>query len=107
MGFPSPAADYIEHSLNLNSILMPNRANMLRIETPEGFVLVDRAAPMKPGDKVAYQLQDYPQLGKLFPSGIITQDGETIDGEGLEGVVVLGKVTAEILAVYDPYRPTI
>ncbi|WP_211317648.1 hypothetical protein [Edaphovirga cremea] len=34
------------------------------------------------------------------------QDGETIDGEGLEGVVVLGKVTVTVLAVYEPYRST-
>jgi len=107
MGFPSPAQDHIEQRLNLNSILMPNPANMMRIEAPEGFVLVDRSARMKPGDKVAYQLEDYPQIGKLFPSGIITQDGETIDGQGLDGVVVLGKVTAEVIAVYEPYRPTI
>ncbi|MEL7694965.1 MULTISPECIES: LexA family protein [Pantoea] len=107
MGFPSPAADHIEQRLNLNSILMPNPANMMRIETPEGFVLVDRSVRPKPGDRVAYQLEDYPQIGKLFPSGIITQDGETIDGEGLECVIVLGKVTAEVLAVYEPYRPTI
>jgi len=107
MGFPSPAQDHIEHRLNLNDILMPNPANMMRIETPEGFVLVDRSIPPRPGDTVAYQLEDYPQIGKLFPSGIITQDGETIDGQGLDGVVVLGKVTAEVLAVYEPYRPTI
>lgn len=107
MGFPSPAQDHIEHRLNLNSILMPNPANMMRIETPEGFVLVDRSIPPRPDDTVAYQLEDYPQIGKLFQSGIITQDGETIDGQGLDGVVVLGKVTAEVLAVYEPYRPTI
>lgn len=105
MGFPSPAQDFAEHRINLNTVLMPNPANMIRIETPEGFVLVDRAAKMRPGDLVAYQLEDYPQLGKLFPYGIITQDGETIDGAGLEGVVVLGKVTATIVAVYEPYRP--
>ncbi|WP_312056501.1 hypothetical protein [Pantoea brenneri] len=49
MGFPSPAQDYVEQRLNLNDILMPNPANMIRIETPEGFVLIDRSARMKPG----------------------------------------------------------
>ena len=107
MGFPSPAQDHVEHRLSLNDILMPNPANMMRIETPEGFVLVDRSIPPKPGDKVAFQFEDYPQIGKLFPSGIITQDGETIDGEGMEGIIVLGKVTAEVVSVYEPLRPTI
>lgn len=107
MGFPSPANDYIEQRLNLNNILMPNPANMIRVDTPEGFVLVDRSLAAKPGDTVAFQFDDYPQLGKLFSSGIITSDGETIDGEGLDGIIVLGKVTAEVLAVYEPHRPII
>lgn len=105
MGFPSPATDYVEQRLNLNNILMPNPANMMRVETPEGFVLVDRSLTAKPGDTVAFQFDDYPQLGKLFSSGIITSDGETIDGSGLEGIVVLGKVTYEIMSVWIDNRP--
>ncbi|WP_370420615.1 phage repressor protein [Pantoea vagans] len=100
MGFPSPAADYVEKRIDLNAILMPNPANVMRLETPDGFVLVDRSVTAKPGDTVAFQFDDYPQLGKLFRSGIITQDGETIDGDGLEGLIVLGKVTYEILSVF-------
>lgn len=107
MGFPSPSTDYIEQRLNLNTFLMPNPGNMIRIDTPEGFVLVDRSLAAKPGDTVAFQFDDYPQLGKLFSSGIITQDGETIDGEGLEGVIVLGKVTSTVISVYEYCRPTI
>ena len=101
MGFPSPAIDYIENRLTLNSMLMPNQANMMRIDLPEGFVLVDCSLTAAPGDVVAYQFDDYPQIDKLFRTGIITQDGETIDGEGLEGVIVLGKVTVTILGVYE------
>lgn len=56
---------------------------------------------------MAFQFGDYPKVGRLFSTGIITQDGETIDGEGLEGIIVLGKVTAEILAVHEPSRPII
>jgi len=75
-------------------------------------VLVDRSLKTKPGDTVAFQIGDYQldynlRLGKLFSSEIITQDGETIGSEGLEGVIVLGKVTATILAVYKPCRPII
>lgn len=64
---------------------------------------------MKPvnGDKVAFQLDEFPQLGRLFRTGIITSAGETIDGEGLEGIIVLGKVTAEVLSVHEPSRPII
>ncbi|WP_286882049.1 phage repressor protein [Pantoea sp. UBA5037] len=107
MGFPSPASDYIERRIDLNDVLMPHRNNMILIETPDGFMLADKSLKPVPGDTVAFQLGEYPQLGKLFSTGIITSDGETIDGEGLEGIIVLGKVTAEIVAVYEPHRPTV
>lgn len=107
MGFPSPANDYVEGRIDLNNILMPHPAHMLMIETPGGFAIVDRTVQGQTGDKVAFQFADYSQLGRLFRTGIITSDGETIDGEGLEGIIVLGKVTAEIIAVYESYRPTI
>ncbi len=107
MGFQSPAQDYVESRLDLNRLFAPHPNHMLRIETPGGFALIDRSLQAKPGDTVAFQFDDYPQLGKLFSTGIITQDGETLEGNGLEGVVVLGKVTAEVLTLYEPYRPTI
>lgn len=107
MGFPSPASDYIERRIDLNDVLMPHRNNMILIETPDGFVLADKSLKPVPGDKVAFQIGEFPQIGRLFRTGIITSDGETIDGEGLEGVIVLGKVTSEVLAVYEPCRPTI
>ncbi|WP_418162872.1 phage repressor protein [Pantoea vagans] len=105
MGFPSPAADYVEKRNDLNAILMPNPVNVMRLEMPDGFVLVDRSVMAKPGDTVAFQFDDYPQLGKLFRSGIITQDGETIDGDGLESLIVLGKVTVTVLYVYNDTSP--
>ena len=107
MGFPSPASDYIERRIDLNDVLMPHCNNMILIETPDGFVLADKSLKPAPGDKVAFQLGEFPQLGRLFRSGIITSDGETIDGLGLEGIIILGKVTAEIVSVYDQFRPTI
>ncbi|MGC0884125.1 phage repressor protein [Pantoea agglomerans] len=94
MSFPSPANDYVEGRIDLNKILMPHPAHMLMIETPVGFAIADRTVQGKTGDKVAFQLGDYSQLGGLFRTGIITSDGEKIDGEGMEGVIVLGKVTA-------------
>lgn len=33
---------------------------------------------------------------ELFNTGIITQDGETIQVHELQGIIVLGKVTAEV-----------
>jgi DNA polymerase V len=107
MGFPSPASDYVEGRIDLNKVLMPHPIHMLMIETPVGFAIVDRTIQGKTGDKVAFQLGDYSQLGRLFKIGIITSDGETIDGEGMDGIIVLGKVTAEVVSVHEPSRPTI
>lgn len=107
MGFPSPASDYIERRIDLNDVLMPHRNNMILIETLDGFVLADKSLKPVPGDKIAFQMGEFPQLGQLFTTGIITSDGETIDGEGMEGVIVLGKVTSEVVSVYEPLRPTI
>lgn len=107
MGFPSPANDYVEGRIDLNKILMPHPPHMLMIETPVGFAIVDRTVQAQTGDKVAFQLRDNSQLGRLFRTGIITSEGETIDGEGLDGIIVLGKVTAEIVSVHEPSRPII
>ncbi|WNK65689.1 phage repressor protein [Pantoea agglomerans] len=107
MGFPSPATDYVENRIDLNKILMPHPAHMLMIETPVGFAIIDMTVQGKTGDKVAFQFGDYSQLGKLFRTGIITQEGVTIDRDDMEGVIVLGKVTAEIVPVYEPVRPII
>ncbi len=107
MGFPSPASDYVEGRIDLNKLLMPHPTHMLMIETPVGFAIVDRTVQGRTGDKVAFQLGDYSQLGRLFRSGIITSDGETIDGESMEGIIVLGKVTAEIVSVHESDRPII
>lgn len=107
MGFPSPASDYIERRIDLNDVLMPHRNNMILIETPDGFVLADKSLKPVPGDKIAFQIGEFPQVGKLFTTGIISSGGETIDGEGVEGIIVLGKVTAEVVSVYEPLRPII
>jgi len=85
----------------------PPSSSAFRIETSDAVVIVNRAVKMKPGDEVAFQYDGYPMVGKLFASGLITQDSETIDGEGLEGIIVLGKVTATILDEDEQSRPTI
>jgi len=107
MGFPSPASDYVETRIDLNKILMPHPTHMFMIETPIGFAIIDRTVHGKSGDKVAFQFGEFPQLGRLFTTGIITSDGETIDGEGMDGIIVLGKVTAEVVSVHEHSRPII
>ncbi len=54
MGFVSLAQDYVEHRLDLNDLLIYNPINTFRVDTPEGFVLVNSVARIKPGDMIAY-----------------------------------------------------
>jgi DNA polymerase V len=51
---------------------MPHRNNMLLIETPDGFSLADKSLKPAPGDKIAFHIGEFPQLGRLFTTGIIT-----------------------------------
>ncbi len=85
----------------------PFTSSSFRIETHDGFVIVDSAERVKPGDEVAFQYDGYPMIGILFASGLITPDGETLEGEVMERIIVLGKVTATIFDDEDPFRPTI
>jgi len=48
MGFTSPAHDSIEPRLSLNP------ATTFRVDIPDGFLLVDSAAKVKPGNRIAY-----------------------------------------------------
>lgn len=80
---------------------------MMLIETPEGFALVDVILTAKTGDAVACEIGDYPQVGKLFSSGITAFDSEMINGEWMEGGIVPESVTAVIVYVCEPLRSTI
>ncbi len=73
----------------------------IRIETPRGFALVESSITPVAGNKVAWEVDGYPMVGKYFRHVITTKEGETVDGESLEGVVMLGVVTHEILSIYE------
>lgn len=107
MGFPSPARDHIESPLNLNDLFIPHPSATIRVDTPDGFVLVDRAEAIKPGDRIAFQHHGYSEIGKVYRRSIITPEGEAIEGEALEDVVVLGKVTLEVKALREDFWPGI
>ncbi len=53
MGFQSPTQDFIPPRLNLHKIFMSHPANIFRVDTATGFVLLDSSVRVKPGDCVA------------------------------------------------------
>ena len=46
-------------------------------------------------------------IGILLASGLITPDGETMEGEEMERIIVPGKVTATIVDDDNDFQPTI
>lgn len=75
--------------------------------TMEGFAISDRSMKAIAGDKVAYSLFGVTGIGLLTSDEIITEEGEVIEGGLLEEVIMLGKVTFEILRTHDSNRPVI
>ena len=89
MGFVSPAQDYIEPRLDLNQLLVIHPTATLLTESDEGFVLVDRALPVKIGDKVAYNFLCEAASGRFMYQAIITEESVDIEGESLEDVTIV------------------
>jgi DNA polymerase V len=100
MGFQSPAQDYIQRRLTVNDLIVHNPAVTLFIERDEGMLVVDRSAPVKKGDRVALVHEGMSLLARTGDRCIITDDGQKIAGEALDNVIVLGKVTYEIVSVW-------
>ncbi len=95
MGFPSPASDYIETTLSVNS-LCNITANSQVIGTDSGFAVLDLSLKAKQGSTVLIRLVGELQFAKLMGSSFITAEGESIEGEALEDVEVLGVATHAI-----------
>jgi len=100
MGLAAAVKDYTD-SVFSQSVIAPNHSRAFRIETPDGFVIVDAAARVSPGDVIAYQTFGYPMMGKWYPTSLITEEGEAIEGDALDDVIVLGKVMHEEVEVYE------
>ncbi|MFC7509277.1 hypothetical protein ACFQUX_22740 [Pantoea stewartii] len=55
-------------------------SSTIRIETPRGFALVDSSITPAVGNKVAWQVDGYPMIGKFFRTGIVTEEGRRLTG---------------------------
>ncbi|EFI7928578.1 hypothetical protein [Escherichia coli] len=107
MGFPSPAQDYVESRLDLNALMVLRPAATLFIPTVEGMVLVDKSVSPKEGDVIYFEAWGTFQIGRMSNRHIVCRDGETIEGDALDDVVVVGIVTFEVLHMHEQSRPTI
>lgn len=95
MGFPSPATDYIETALTVNS-LCNITANSRVIATDRGYVVLDLSLKVVQGSVVLIRVAGDLQFAKLMGRSFITVEGDSIEGEALDDVEVLGVATHAI-----------
>ena len=98
MGFPSPATDYTEQRLTVNSICNVG-PNTRLFERSGGYVVLDVSLKPKHGSQVLIQHGGGTELATLRGRLLITEDGEAIEGEALDDVSVIGVVTFTICDV--------
>ncbi|MFK9923124.1 hypothetical protein [Klebsiella pneumoniae] len=98
MGFPSPASDYVEQRLSVNSICNVG-PNTRVFERDGGYVVLDISLKPKQGSQVLIQHGGGTELATLRGRALITEDGEAIEGEALNDVTVAGVVTHVICDV--------
>lgn len=92
MGFPSPAADYVEGRLTVDK-LCGTGPNTRIVQTETGYAVVDFAVKPKQQDTVLIQYSGGTDFARLMGKAFITRDGEALEGEALDDVVVIGVVT--------------
>ncbi|MDU5474038.1 MULTISPECIES: phage repressor protein [unclassified Pantoea] len=105
MGFQSPAQDYIERRLRVSDLVVHNPASTLIVERDGGLMVIDRYARVTAGHKVALLHDGETLIARMGECCLITEDGQRIAGEELEDVIMLGKITYEILSVWQNNGP--
>ncbi|HCY3429328.1 TPA: hypothetical protein O1M59_001642 [Klebsiella variicola] len=98
MGFPSPATDYTEQRLTVNSICNVG-PNTRLYERDGGYVVLDISMKPRQGSQLLIQHGGGTELATLRGKSLITDDGEAIEGDALDDITVIGVVTFTICDV--------
>lgn len=106
MGFPSPATDYIEERLSLNTLCCISPTSQL-YEHDGDIYVIDRAVAPGQGDEFLFELWGECGLGRMRGRSLITSDGEALEGGVLEEVITLGTVMFTIRPLHEDSRPVI
>jgi len=106
MGFPSPATDYEEDRLTLNKICEVDM-NCRLIETDSGWAVINTSLKPEPDGVVLATYDGRNHFVRLMGGALITEDGEAIEDDSLDDVVVHGVVTYTINKVREDIAPTI
>lgn len=106
MGFPSPAMDYQEQRLTID-LLCGIDGNCRVIETSCGWAVINVAMRPKQGDTLLVRIDNRNEFAKLYGATLITEDGEAIEDDALDDVIVHGVLTHTINIIGDDKSPTI
>ncbi len=98
VGFPSPASDYVEGRLTVDKLCSIG-PNTRLFERSGGYVVLDISLMPSQGSQVLIQHGGGAELATLRGKSLITEDGEAIEGEALDDVIVIGVVTFTICDV--------
>ncbi|AXU94260.1 hypothetical protein CI789_02860 [Erwinia persicina] len=101
MGFPSPAKDYIEPRIDLNAIFIRHPAATKLVGYDGMTYIVDAAIKPRDGSTICYEWLGEHGIGKLMGVSVITPDGESIEGEALAELTVIGTVVAAVVHLHD------
>nr|WP_287860741.1 hypothetical protein [Klebsiella sp.] len=93
--FPSPANDYLETALTVTAACNIG-ANSQVVRTNRGFVVLDLSLKVTQGSVVLIRVAGEMHFAKLMGRSFITAEGESIEGEALDDVEVLGVATHAI-----------
>lgn len=104
MGFPSPANDFAESRVSMNTICDID-ANKLIVETSGGYAVIDVSRRTQQGDTVLIRYDGRMEFAKLMGGALITADGEAIEGEALDDVEVCGVLTHNIINMLQDESP--
>lgn len=106
MGFPSPANDFAESRVSMNTICDID-ASKLIVETSGGYAVIDVSRRPQQGDAVLIRYDGRMEFVKLMGGALITADGESIEGEALDDVEVCGVLTHNIIDLQRDNIPVI
>lgn len=88
----TPSPEFVQPTSLITSDFFRDTTGTFRVDTATGFVLVDPAVRVELGDIVAVQWNGYPMLCRFCGNCLLTEEGESFEGEALAEVSVLGKV---------------
>lgn len=79
---------------------MHNPESTLIVERDGGLLVIDRSVRVTAGIKVALLHEGEVMIPRMGKGYVISEDGQRIAGEEMENIVMLGKITYEIIKFY-------